>query len=194
MRNPFTPNHVRLIQACYPPPQAILAAAPEYSPNSQELSRLTYYASNHAAKLAKVGRELEKRAKLETSRAKSGNARAKASLLVTLTIFKALGAECRSDISLFTPALISVVASTLSAFQKDLEVAAKAASLVSQYPITSLSAHCVVLKFIVWTTYTDGHLVGVDPDLTSDYRSVLKLFANLCRDVVERGDKETRNR
>jgi hypothetical protein len=194
MRNPFTPNHVRLIQACYPPASAILASAPEYNPNSQELSRLTYYASNHAAKLAKVGNELEKRAKLEASRARSGNARAKASLLVTLTIFKVLGAECRNDMSLFSPALMSTVASSLMVFPKDLEVAAKAASLVScHYTYSYLGLHGTA-QFTVWTTYTDGHLVGVDPSLTSDYKTVLNLFTGLCRDVAERGDNETRNR
>ena len=130
MRNPFTPNHVRLIQDCYPQPSALLASAPEYNPNSQELSRLAYYASNHPAKLAKVGQELEKRAKTEVARARWGNARARASLLVTLGIFKTLGAECRNDISLFTPALISTVAAALTPFTRDLEVAARAASLV----------------------------------------------------------------
>jgi len=39
----FTPNHVQLLNACYPPSSA-LVAAPNYAPSSHELSRLTYYA------------------------------------------------------------------------------------------------------------------------------------------------------
>lgn len=40
----FTPNHVKLLNSCYPPTSALLTAGPDYSPNSHELSRLTYYA------------------------------------------------------------------------------------------------------------------------------------------------------
>ena len=39
----FSPNHVKLLNSCYPP-AALLTAGPDYSPNSHELSRLTYYA------------------------------------------------------------------------------------------------------------------------------------------------------
>lgn len=39
----FSPNHVKLLNSCYPP-TALLTAGPDYSPNSHELSRLTYYA------------------------------------------------------------------------------------------------------------------------------------------------------
>lgn len=131
MRLPFTPNHVRLVQACYPPPSALLAPGPFRGPNSQELSRLTYYASNRPGKLAKLGQELEKRCKLEANRARSGNPKARASLLITLTIFKALVTECRSDLSLLTPALISTVVAAMTCFPRDLEVTAKAASVVS---------------------------------------------------------------
>ncbi len=91
----FTPNHVQLLNSCYPPTSALLTAGPDYSPNSQELSRLTYYASvlglliyapnyllcsssNHPGKLNKLGGELEKRLKLECRKAKSGNQRTRA--------------------------------------------------------------------------------------------------------------------
>lgn len=40
----FTPGHVQLLNACYPPTSSLLAAASGYSPNSHELSRLTYFA------------------------------------------------------------------------------------------------------------------------------------------------------
>ncbi|KAF8529059.1 hypothetical protein BU17DRAFT_37309 [Hysterangium stoloniferum] len=177
MRLPFTPNHVRLIQACYPASSALLTAAPGYNPNSQELSRLTYYGSNHPGKLAKVGHELERRGRLEANRARLGSAKSRSSLLITLAIFKALVAGCRSDISLITSAVISTLVSALSSFPVDLEVAAKCASL-----------------FTAWTTYTDGQLIGIDTEITANYKILLKLFASLSRDVAEKGDGETRNR
>lgn len=74
----FTPNHVHLITACYPPSSALLTAGPQYAPNSQELSRLTYYASNRPGKINKLGTELEKRVKVECKKAEAGNIRAKA--------------------------------------------------------------------------------------------------------------------
>ena len=74
----LSPNHVQLISACYPPSSALLSAGPDYRPNSQELSRLTYYATNHPGKLAKISGELQKRAVSDARKAQSGNARARA--------------------------------------------------------------------------------------------------------------------
>ena len=74
----LTPNHVQLISACYPPSSALLTAGPDYSPNSQELSRLTYYAANRPGKISKLGNELEKRVKAESRKAAAGNTRARA--------------------------------------------------------------------------------------------------------------------
>lgn len=71
-----TPNHLRLIASCYP--AAPLASAPGFHPNSQELSRLTYYASNRPGKVNKVAAALEKRTKAETRKARVGNAKARA--------------------------------------------------------------------------------------------------------------------
>lgn len=78
MHLPFTPNHIQLITACYPPSAALLTSAPEYRPNAQELSRLTYYAANRPGKINKLGGELEKRIKTEIKKAKAGNARSRA--------------------------------------------------------------------------------------------------------------------
>ncbi|KAF7355448.1 Cellular morphogenesis-related protein [Mycena sanguinolenta] len=158
-----------------PPSSALLTAGPEYSPNSQELSRLTYYASNHPGKLAKLGSELEKRVKVETRKAQSGNIRTRASLLITLAIFRSLATECRRDIALFSPSLIASIGATMSAVPKDLEVVARAASV-----------------FTAWTTYTDGHLIGADSIMTREYIAVLTKFATLsCSEVA---DQEVRNR
>ena len=148
MHLPFTPNHVHLVSACYPPSAALLTSGPDYLPNSQELSRLTYYASNRPGKIHKLASELEKRVKTDTKKAQAGNTRSRAcvipcytcvvfrvqalyrSLLITLYIFKALAAECRRDIALLTSFLVSAVNTTLSALLSDLEVVARAATVV----------------------------------------------------------------
>ncbi|KAF8195729.1 hypothetical protein K438DRAFT_2124897 [Mycena galopus ATCC 62051] len=173
--NFFTPNHVQLLNSCYPPSSALLTAGPDYSPNSQELSRLTYYASNHPSKLAKFGGELEKRVKVESRKALSGNLRTRASLLITLAIFRSLATECRRDIALISPSLIASIAATVTAVPKDLEVVARAASV-----------------FTAWTTYTDGHLIGADSTMTREYIAVLTKFATLS--CSEAADQEVRNR
>ncbi|KAJ7929928.1 hypothetical protein B0H13DRAFT_2180690 [Mycena leptocephala] len=173
--NFFTPNHVQLLNSCYPPSSALLTAGPDYMPNSQELSRLTYYASNHPGKLTKLSNELEKRVKIECRKAQSGNLRTRASLLITLAIFRSLATECRRDIALISPSLVASVAATMVAVPKDLEVVARAASV-----------------FTAWTTYTDGHLIGADSTMTRDYINVLTNFAALS--CSEAPDQEVRNR
>ncbi|KAJ7639002.1 hypothetical protein FB45DRAFT_787574 [Roridomyces roridus] len=170
----FTPNHVQLLNACYPPTSALLTAGPDYSPNSQELSRLTYYASNHPSKLTKLGSELEKRVKAECRKAQS-NLRTRASLLITLAIFRSLATECRRDIALISPSLVASIGAIVTAVPSDLEVVARAANV-----------------FTAWTTYTDGHLIGADRTMTQDYIAALTKFASLaCSDAH---DQEVRNR
>ncbi|KAF8974453.1 hypothetical protein BDZ97DRAFT_1647220 [Flammula alnicola] len=190
----FTPNHVKLLNSCYPPTSALLTAGPDYSPNSHELSRLTYYAcvfklsnciskiqlfnrfsSNNPGKLAKIGSELEKRLKLECRKAKSGNTRSRAALLISLSILRSLATECRRDIALLSPSLISSVDCTLTSIPADLEVVARAASV-----------------FTAWTTYTNGHLIGADSYMTKDYLSILGRFASLSS--CNSQDQETQNR
>ncbi|KAL5530378.1 EFR3 [Sanghuangporus sanghuang] len=172
---PLAPHHVQLIAACYPPSSALLTSGPEYKPNSQELSRLTYYASNRPGKIAKLGSELEKRALTDARKASSGNVRARASLLITLNIFKALTQECRRDLSLLATSLMSTLDSTLAVLSNDLEVAAKVASV-----------------FVWWSTYTNGQLLGIDQTLTRDYISTLHRFSSMC--LSEAKDSEDRNR
>ncbi|KAG7096789.1 hypothetical protein E1B28_004199 [Marasmius oreades] len=171
----FTPNHIQLLNSCYPSTSALLTSGPEYSPNSQELSRLTYYASNHPDKIAKLGNELEKRLRSECRKAQSGNLRARASLLITLAIFRSLAIECRRDINLITASLVASIEATLSSIASDLEVAARAASV-----------------FTTWTTYTNGQLIGTDNALTKSYIASLRLFASLSSSEAK--DTETRNR
>ncbi|KAK7060498.1 plasma membrane localization protein [Paramarasmius palmivorus] len=171
----FTPNHVQLLNSCYPPTSALLTSGPDYSPNSQELSRLTYYASNHPDKIAKLGNELEKRLRNECRKSRSGNMRMRSSLLISLAIFRSLATECKRDIHLLSPSLISSVEATLESSSKDLEICARAASV-----------------FTAWTTYTDGHVIGTDSGLTKNYISCLRHFAALASS--QERDTEVRNR
>ncbi|KZT19277.1 hypothetical protein NEOLEDRAFT_982376 [Neolentinus lepideus HHB14362 ss-1] len=178
MPNPFTPNHVHLIQACYPQSSAtLLNAGPEYRPNSQELSRLTYYAANKPGKITKVGSELEKRVRTDCKKAQANNTRSRASLLITLSILKALATECRRDIILLSSSILASVQVTVTSLPSDLEVLARAATV-----------------FTAWTTYTDGHVIGVDNGVTRDYLSSLQQFANFSRMNGKVKDQEVRNR
>lgn len=78
MRLLFSPNHVQLIAACYPPSASLLTSGPHYHPNAQELSRLTYYAANKPGKIQKLSGELQKRIKLEARKALPNNLRSRA--------------------------------------------------------------------------------------------------------------------
>jgi protein EFR3 len=78
MRLLFSPIHVQLIAACYPPSASLLTSGPHYHPNSQELSRLTYYAANQPGKIQKLSGELQKRIKLEARKALPNNPRSRA--------------------------------------------------------------------------------------------------------------------
>ncbi|EJD01400.1 uncharacterized protein FOMMEDRAFT_30102 [Fomitiporia mediterranea MF3/22] len=174
---PLAPHHVQLIAACYPPSAALVTAGPEFKPNSQELSRLTYYASNRPGKITKLGSELEKRALTDVRKASAGNMKARASLLITLNIFKALVQECRRDLSMLSTSLISALDMTLSQLSSDLEVASKVASV-----------------FAAWATYTNGQLLGIDQGLTRDYVSILRRFSTMCLFESKHNDIEDRNR
>lgn len=145
MHLPFAPNHVQLISDCYPSQPSVQNP----TPNSQELSRLLYYASNRPGKVTKLVAELDRRVKHETRKAQAGNVRARAyvpslliystgsftlcgirTLLITLSIYKSLVNECRRDISQLSAALISSVNTALNSLPSDLELAAKAANVV----------------------------------------------------------------
>ncbi|KAG2156199.1 hypothetical protein DEU56DRAFT_224351 [Suillus clintonianus] len=173
----FTPNHVSLIAACYPSSSALASSGPEYRPNAQELSKLTYYAANRPGKINKLGGELEKRVKSGCHKAQYGNVRARASLLITLSVLRALAVECRRDISLLSPALVACLKVTLESLSSDLEVVARAASV-----------------FTAWCTFTDGHVIGADSNLARDYLAVLRRFAQQSTADVKSVDHELRNR
>ncbi|CEL59420.1 Protein EFR3 OS=Cryptococcus neoformans var, neoformans serotype D (strain JEC21 / ATCC MYA-565) GN=EFR3 PE=3 SV=1 [Rhizoctonia solani AG-1 IB] len=172
---PSKPNHLKLVLACYP--SNPLAAAPEFKPNAQELSKLSYYATNRAGKLTKLADVFEKRATDEARRAGAGNPKARASLLITLSILKQLATDCKRDLTLFSTAVMASVKASLVALPDDLEVAARAASV-----------------FTAWTAYTDGTLIGVDNTFTGNYLTTLSMFSKLCQSNGLKGDSENRNR
>ena len=47
-------------------------------------------------------------------------------------------------------------------------------------------------QFTAWTTYTDGHVIGADRDVTEDYISCLEHFSSMGR--AKSADEEVRNR
>ncbi|KAF8681098.1 cellular morphogenesis-related protein [Rhizoctonia solani] len=159
---PSKPNHLKLVLACYP--SNPLAAAPEFKPNAQELSKLSYYATNQPLMKPDVpGVEIPNQERN--------------SLLITLAILKQLATDCKRDLTLLSTALIASVKASLVALPDDLEVAARAASV-----------------FTAWTAYTDGTLIGVDNAFTNNYLATLSMFAKLCQSNGINGDSENRNR
>ena len=71
------------------------------------------------------------------------------SLLITLNIFKVLIEECRRDLSLLSPPLMSSLDTALASLSSDLEVCAKVASVVSpsrtRYLNSNLTFHSSLL-------------------------------------------------
>ncbi|QRW15916.1 cellular morphogenesis-like protein [Rhizoctonia solani] len=168
----YYPNHScavieQLVLACYP--SNPLAAAPEFKPNAQELSKLSYYATNRAGKLTKLADVFEKRATDEARRA--------GFLAHHPRHTQTAGHDCKRDLTLLSTALIASVKASLVALPDDLEVAARAASV-----------------FTAWTAYTDGTLIGVDNAFTNNYLATLSMFAKLCQSNGINGDSENRNR
>jgi hypothetical protein len=78
-------EEARLLNDCYPPSKQLVpvvnddlkASQDSYKPLPQELSRLTYYASNKPGKLHRLGKELEVRASGEARKASTGNVKSR---------------------------------------------------------------------------------------------------------------------
>ncbi|WVQ99870.1 hypothetical protein IAU59_007013 [Kwoniella sp. CBS 9459] len=156
------------LNACYPPSKALLTAGPDYRPLSQDLSKLTYFATNKPSKLAKIGEELETRVNKEATRSTGGYPKYRASLLISLAILRALLTECKRDIPLFGRSALKIISTCLDVkvYQRggmDLEVIGRAAA-----------------AFIAFTTYTDGASIGVDEGMTRTYIDILRKFGNMA--------------
>ncbi len=66
-------------------------------------------------------------------------------LLITLAIFKALATECRREMALLSPSLLASVNATLSSLSMDLEIAARAATVVcARHCAKSIYAHTLL--------------------------------------------------
>lgn len=121
---------------------------------------------------------------------------------MTLEILRALTAECRRDLALFSSGVLASIDIALVCLPKDLEVVARAASTASP-PILDLAGQegdklidfSATLQFTAWATYTDGTLLGVDESLTQTYLSVLRMFSKMgITDVEKKADEEFRSR
>ena len=67
---------------------------------------------------------------------------AQSSLLISLAVFRSLATECRRDIALLTPSLVASVEATIYSVISDLEVLARAASVVGLLSVLS-STHLI---------------------------------------------------
>ncbi|WVR07413.1 hypothetical protein IAU60_004454 [Kwoniella sp. DSM 27419] len=172
------------LNACYPPPKALATAGPDYRPMSQDLSKLTYFATNKPSKLAKIGEELEKRVTKEATRSTGGYPKSRASLLISLAILRALLTECKRDLPLFGRSALRVIRTSLDVrvYQRggpDLEVIGRAAA-----------------AFIAFTTFTDGASIGIDEGMTKTYLDLVRRFGVMASSVEEgeKVDMEQQNR
>ena len=201
----FTPNHVALVGACYPPWSS---ASPEYRPNPQELSRLTYYATNRPGKIHKLGLELEKHTRSESTKALAGHPRQRACVS---SLSPSLHPHTRpAPSSSHSPSSVpspSNVAATSPSFPPPSFPASNSPSISSPPTWRSLPvlpASCVPsppplttphpFQLTAWCTYTDGHAIGVDPDMTQNYLVVLGQFAKQSVAEIKSVDHELRNR
>lgn len=113
------------------------------------------------------------------------------SLLISHAILRSLVTECRRDIALLSSSLIGSIDCTLNSVPSDLEVVARAASVVG-LRLLSVYLGLIRVQFTAWTTYTNGQLIGADSSLTKNYLSILIQFANLSAICLP--DQETQNR
>ncbi|KAK9259580.1 hypothetical protein V1519DRAFT_407384 [Lipomyces tetrasporus] len=158
MRNKFRPKHQRLILQCYPG-----GRSQEKHPNSSELSYLLYYVSTRRTKLQKVGRFLERKARLEVWRGRAGNVQ------VTLDISKALIDRCPSDLNEYADFIISILATVLNS--NDLALC--------QYTEATFRAFC---------EHHDGGLLADDQEFVRKFVELLKLYMKVSERVKTSND------
>lgn len=152
---------------CYPPPKQLLAGT-EYRPLSDQLAKFLYYARNHPSQLARLGNELERRIIKDARGSTGGYPKSRANLLVSLSILKALVAECRRDLGLFTRSAIRAITHALDVkvYQKDhpdIEIIARASSC-----------------FASLATFTESAPFA-DSIVNSEYIAVLHKLATLAK-------------
>lgn len=173
-----------MIDECYPPPKSLASIGPEYKANSNELSKLTYYANRKPEKLTKLGKYLETKANAESKGVSgSGQAadKAKGSLMVTLAITKDLITECHRDINYFASSAAFILNAALqgaakgNAGKRDLDITARSAA-----------------TFFALSNYLNSASNSLDAESTRQYINLISQFAKIAS---EKGsDKENQNR
>ncbi|KAA8916481.1 hypothetical protein TRICI_001344 [Trichomonascus ciferrii] len=142
-------KHQKLILQCYPAGRGV-----DKRPNASELSYLLYYVSTRRAKLSKVGAFLERNARTDVYRARSGNVE------VTLDIVKALIERCYEDLNLFAWHVVGILGTVLTS--DDLALCQKT---------------CEV--FTVFCKRHDGALFTGDPDYVKSFHELVNRYIEI---------------
>lgn len=129
-------NHQTLIKDCYPLKLLTLTPLADLRPDSNSLSKLTFYAAGRPKKLPKVASAILDRAERDS---RTSGLRARADLAVTVDVMKALVEECTSELRCFVSQAMGVVKAALGrrlngmygSGDRDTEMEARAAGLVS---------------------------------------------------------------
>ncbi|KAI8340545.1 hypothetical protein BC941DRAFT_417525 [Chlamydoabsidia padenii] len=144
-------KHATLINNCYPEKEG------EGGSRSSELSYLTFYASSRPVKLTKVGSFIEKKVERDVARGR------KQHTIVSLEILRSLIQACHRDLNLFSKYIVKILSMILDTKDKDIQL---------------IDLACET--FVVFCSYHDGTTLGVDPELTADYESLMKKFTEFC--------------
>ncbi|PWN39041.1 hypothetical protein IE81DRAFT_56863 [Ceraceosorus guamensis] len=177
-------NHKTLIDSCFPPPKALGGSGPEYKANSNELSRLAYYANSKPAKLTKVFSNLSDKANA-FAKGLAGATGAKADnnkggLMLTLAIVKSLVTDCKSHLSYFASSAQDIVHQSIvsaaagpgpAANRRDLDISTRSAS-----------------TFYAIANYIDPATANAD----GRYQGLIKQFARVATEQTN--DKEDTSR
>ncbi|MCJ1307082.1 plasma membrane localization protein [Agyrium rufum] len=152
VRQSLRPKHQVLVLKCYPRFQKNVT---EVKPNSSELSYLLYYASTRRSKVQKVGSFLEKKARSDVSRGRTGNVQ------VTLQILRALIEKSPRDLPLYAPYVLSILLAVLQS--KDL-------SMVED-SVPTFTAFC---------EHHDVATLAADQSLVQKYQDIVKAYAGFA--------------
>lgn len=83
----------------------------------------------------------------------------------------------------------------LNALPSDLEVAAKAASVVRDALTPEWKSQVnLPFKLTAWLVYTDGHVINVEQTVSKEYMSILDVFSAMSAVESKSDDHEVRNR
>ncbi|KEI37361.1 uncharacterized protein L969DRAFT_96440 [Mixia osmundae IAM 14324] len=167
------PNHLVLIDACYPAGKALASSGPDYAPDSNSVSKLVYYCSMKPHKSNKVAKVLLTRAQKDALNPTP--TKGKPNLCITLAILTKLLDGCRQHLSYFAREAIEIIELAAAVKQpgqpeyRDNEVAERAAS-----------------AFHAFATFADSASLGIDNEVTRRYLYVLAQFGTIAREPYGR--------